>query len=46
METMNAATLERCCRKPGVSRSAVSRTFTDGASVSVEDAQKVEKGRH
>jgi DNA-binding LacI/PurR family transcriptional regulator len=38
-----AATLKEVAEKAGVSRSAVSRTFTDGASVSGKMRRKVEK---
>ncbi|MEP4195297.1 MAG: LacI family DNA-binding transcriptional regulator [Aliishimia sp.] len=38
-----AATLKDVANKAGVSTSAVSRTFTDGASVSVKMRRKVEK---
>lgn len=38
-----AATLKDVALRAGVSRSAVSRTFTDGASVSFKMRQKVEK---
>lgn len=38
-----AATLKDVAKKAGVSRSAVSRTFTEGASVSVKMRRKVEK---
>jgi len=38
-----AVTLKDVARRAGVSRSAVSRTFTDGASVSLRMRRKVEK---
>lgn len=38
-----AVTLKEVAERAGVSRSAVSRTFTDGASVSVSTRKKVEK---
>lgn len=38
-----ASTLKDVAERAGVSRSAVSRTFTDGASVSVKMRRKVEK---
>lgn len=38
-----AVTLKEVAKRAGVSRSAVSRTFTDGASVSDKMRQKVEK---
>jgi len=38
-----AATLKDVARRAGVSRSAVSRTFTDGASVSIKMRRKVEQ---
>lgn len=38
-----AITLKDVAKRAGVSRSAVSRTFTDGASVSMRMRQKVEK---
>lgn len=41
-----AATLKDVAERAGVSRSAVSRTFTDGASVSDKMRRKVEKAAH
>ncbi|WP_415717440.1 LacI family DNA-binding transcriptional regulator [Roseibium sp.] len=38
-----AVTLKEVAERAGVSRSAVSRTFTDGASVSAKTREKVEK---
>jgi DNA-binding LacI/PurR family transcriptional regulator len=40
---MNAVTITDVAEKAGVSRSAVSRTFTDGASVSAKTRAKVER---
>ena len=41
-----AITLKDVAERAGVSRSAVSRTFTDGASVSAKTRKKVEKAVH
>ncbi len=41
-----AVTLKEVAERAGVSRSAVSRTFTDGASVSEKMRRKVEKAAH
>ena len=41
-----AFTLKEVARRAGVSRSAMSRTFTDGASVSGKMRRKVEKAAH
>lgn len=41
-----AVTLKDVAKRAGVSRSAVSRTFTDGASVSEKMRRKVEKAAH
>ncbi len=41
-----AVTLKEVAERAGVSRSAVSRTFTDGASVSDKMRRKVEKAAH
>lgn len=42
-QSMAAVTLKDVAERAGVSRSAVSRTFTDGASVSAKTRAKVEK---
>ena len=39
-------TLKDVAERAGVSRSAVSRTFTEGASVSEKTRRKVEKAAH
>ena len=43
---MTAPTLKDVAERAGVSRSAVSRTFTDGASVSTKMRAKVERAAH